>query len=156
MDEEDFGEFGISRKKITAVDDYSKGGDFGADPRVSESENVRFTVGLGLAAMGKMVEGSGGNHGNRLLRKLGWKDGQGIGARKRAKESEVLGALGRRVGPTMPSGNELERYTPITFAPKDCCPIKFTAKSDNKGLGFAGTSFSSAMATNSKGRIRIE
>jgi len=88
MDDEDFGEFGIARKKITAVGDYSAGGDSNLDPKLRESENVRFTIGLGLAAVGKIVSGSEGNWGNRLLRKLGWKDGQGIGARKRKMVTE--------------------------------------------------------------------
>ena len=151
MDDEDFGEFGISRKKITTVQDFAAPDEaMGADKRVKDSENVRFTVGLGLAAMGKISAGSEANWGNRLLRRLGWRDGQGVGARKRAKEADLMGTLGRRVGPTMPSGDELAAYQPITFAPKDCCPINFSAKADNKGLGFVGENFSSVMATNSK------
>ena len=39
----------------------------------------------------------------------------------------------RRLGPTMPSGNELAAVQPVTFAPKDCVPIKFVVKKDNKG-----------------------
>ena len=52
----------------------------------------------------------------------------------------------------MPTGNELESYAPVTFAPKDCVPIVFSVKRDNKGLGFHGENFSSATATNSQGK----
>ena len=57
----------------------------GLDSRAAESGNVNLTVGLGLAAMSKIVTGSERNWGHVLLRHLGWKDGQGIGARRKAK-----------------------------------------------------------------------
>jgi hypothetical protein len=150
MDDDDFGEFGIAHRKIQARADFGKADVF-ADSGVKDSDALKFTLGLGLAAATRIVSGSESNWGNKLLRKLGWKDGQGIGARKRAKQSEVHGNLGKRIGPAMPSRDALEASQPITFAPKDCCPISFQAKSDNKGLGFKGVSaFGSQMATNSK------
>ena len=54
----------------------------------------------------------------------------------------------RRLGPTMPTGNELDAYRPVTFAPKDCVSIKFVVKADNKGLGFVGTTSLGGMASN--------
>ena len=73
---------------------------------------MNLTVGLGLAAMSKIVTGSERNWGHVLLRHLGWKDGQGIGARRKARENEVMDTGPRRLGPTMPTGNELEKYKP--------------------------------------------
>ena len=61
----------------------------GLDSRAAESGNVNLTVGLGLAAMSKIVTGSERNWGHVLLRYLGWKDGQGIGARRKAKVSYI-------------------------------------------------------------------
>merc|ERR1711970_1480054 len=110
---------------------------------------MKLTVGLGLAAMQKMVSGSERNWGHVLLRKLGWKVGQGVGARRRAKENEVMKSGVRRHGPTMPTGDELINNTPVTFAPKDCVAIRFEIKRDNKGIGFHGVSGTSEMASNS-------
>ena len=122
----------------------------GLDGRAAESGNVNLTVGLGLAAMSKIVTGSERNWGHVLLRHLGWKDGQGIGARRKARENEVMDTGPRRLGPTMPTGNELQQYKPVSFAPKDCVSIKFVVKADNKGLGFQGvTSSLGDQATNS-------
>ena len=84
----------------------------GLDGRAAESGNVNLTVGLGLAAMSKIVTGSERNWGHVLLRHLGWKDGQGIGARRKARENEVMDTGPRRLGPTMPTGNELQQYKP--------------------------------------------
>lgn len=57
MDDEDFGEFGIARKKIVAKDNFAIG-EFGQqDQRVRDSDNVRFTIGLGMEAISRMVEG---------------------------------------------------------------------------------------------------
>ena len=61
----------------------------------------------------------------------------------------------RRLGPTMPTGNELDAFRPVTFAPKDCVSIKFVVKADNKGLGFVGTSSLGGMASNSRLEIFV-
>ena len=110
----------------------------GLDSQASQSGHMKLTVGLGLAAMEKLVAGSERNWGHVLLRKLGWKDGQGVGARRKAKQNEVMDSGPRRLGPTMPTGNELASVVPVTFAPKDCTSIKFEIKKDNKGIGFSG------------------
>ena len=88
MDEEDFGQFGFASKKITAKGSFAKDTVAGLDSKASESGHMKLTVGLGLAAMQKIVSGSERNWGHVLLRKLGWKDGQGIGARKKAKQEK--------------------------------------------------------------------
>ena len=154
MDDEDFGEFGFAAKKISTKGNFSKDVVPGLDGRAAESGNMKLTVGLGLAAMQKLVSGSERNWGHVLLRKLGWNDGQGIGARRRAKQNEVMNTGPRRHGPTMPTGDELASHAPVTFAPKDCVAIRFDIKRDNKGIGFHGVSGTSEMASNSAALAR--
>merc|ERR1712131_40579 len=160
MDDEDFGQFGFASKKISAKGSFAKDTVPGLDSQASQSGHMKLTVGLGLAAMQKLVAGSERNWGHVLLRKLGWKDGQGVGARRKAKQNEIMDSGPRRLGPTMPSGNELASVTPVTFAPKDCTSIKSDIKKDNKGIGFSGVgtglgamgSQSSALALSVGGR----
>lgn len=67
--------------------------------------------------------------GTRLLRKMGWKDGQGIGpkVRRRARLDTKPGA-----------GGEADKT--FLFAPENVSVVGFARKTDRKGLGFEGGS----------------
>ncbi|KAK5662071.1 hypothetical protein OQA88_10185 [Cercophora sp. LCS_1] len=66
--------------------------------------------------------------GAKLLRKMGWKDGQGIGPKIRRKAELGLRSEGGEKGNT------------YFFAPENVPMIAFLKKTNHKGLGFAGES----------------
>lgn len=93
--------------------------------------------GLGDSAQREMQAGGlaglfrpqGDTMGLRLLRKMGWKDGQGIGPRikRAARLDDGNGAL---------QANAAVH----SFAPKNVPVVKLVEKTDKKGLGFQGQS----------------
>lgn len=66
--------------------------------------------------------------GTKLLRKMGWKDGQGVGPKVR-----------RKARLDVKSGNG-EKPDTYLFAPENIGMISFARKTDRKGLGFEGES----------------
>lgn len=74
-----------------------------------------------------LFKSSGDTFGLKLLRKMGWKDGQGIGPKvRRQARLDLGGAL---------SGASDQTHL---FAPEDARMIQFIRKADRKGLGFEG------------------
>jgi G patch domain-containing protein 1 len=66
--------------------------------------------------------------GTKLLRKMGWKDGQGVGPKVRRKARlDVKSGAG-------------EKGDTFLFAPENVSMISFARKTDRKGLGFEGES----------------
>ncbi|RKP06324.1 hypothetical protein THASP1DRAFT_31858 [Thamnocephalis sphaerospora] len=94
--------------------------------------------------------------GIRLLKRMGWKDGQGIGPRQTptARATTVLDddddddsfggfsnsygyGLGAKKKPSSAStASTTLRSTEITFAPKDVAIVEFKDKKDQQGLGY--------------------
>ena len=75
-----------------------------------------------------ILKTTGDTMGVRLLRKMGWRDGQGIGPKVRRKarldeEDDLAGA------------DDQEMHS---FAPENSQMISFVRKNDRKGLGYAG------------------
>ena len=70
----------------------------------------------------------GENTGVKLLKKMGWREGQGVGPRikRKARLSEQNGSGGNEAGDEH------------LFAPEDSRMIAFIRKNDQKGLGFEG------------------
>lgn len=64
--------------------------------------------------------------GTKLLRKMGWKDGQGVGPKVRRKAR-----LDVKLGST-------DKADTFLFAPENVGMISFARKTDRKGLGFEG------------------
>jgi G patch domain-containing protein 1 len=99
--------------------------------------------------------------GIRLLRKLGWKEGQGIGPRAKRKLQHKKGGSGEAAagnmkiyGCALPPGSDGEDVEEeseddycqtITFAPKDVCPISFEPKNNVHGIGYRGLDPRSAL-----------
>ncbi|KAL2150853.1 hypothetical protein VTH82DRAFT_7416 [Thermothelomyces myriococcoides] len=73
-----------------------------------------------------LFRAEGDTMGKRLLKKMGWKEGQGIGPKVRRKARLEL-----RDDPSNPG----ETYL---FAPEDVPMISFAPKTDHKGLGYEG------------------
>ena len=106
MDEEDLREIEES-KNLTTTQDFD---GFGS----TEQDNVR------RSALMDLVRPSGETIGVRLLQRMGWKNGHGIGPKvKRKAEGDETGDL-------------------HAFAPRDPQLISFVRKMDHKGLGYEG------------------
>lgn len=153
MDEEDFGEHGIAPRQIVTSDNFKS----------VELQRKRTAVASAITA-DSLLSGLGSTLldlivpekltiGVRLLRKMGWKEGQGVGPRyekhKIKKKKKSDGA--KMYGCTLPdSGSESEasdEYVPgsVTFAPKDICPISFVPKDNAHGLGYSGINIKAAL-----------
>ena len=115
MDEEDMREAEESKKMSTA-EEYAGFVSTNEDPKRRE-------------AFMDIFRPAGDTIGVKLLKRMGWKEGQGIGPRVRRKAD-----LGETQG-----GNE-EADTTHLFAPEDPPMVSFNRKYDHKGLGLGGES----------------
>lgn len=78
------------------------------------------------AAMMGLFRPEGETMGTKLLKKMGWKEGQGIGPKVRRKAQLGL------------QGNATDKTESFLFAPENVPMITFARKTDHRGLGFAG------------------
>ncbi|NXE21566.1 GPTC1 protein, partial [Ardeotis kori] len=153
MDEEDLSEFGIAPKDITTTDDFASK----AKDRIKEK--ARQIAGVvaaipGTTAFDDLIGPSKITVGVELLRKMGWKEGQGIGPRvkrkpRRQKPDPTVKVYGCALPPGLSEGSEDEEdeYQPenVTFAPKDVMPVDVTPKENVHGLGYKGLDPSQAL-----------
>ncbi|XP_057242233.1 G patch domain-containing protein 1 isoform X3 [Malurus melanocephalus] len=153
MDEEDLSEFGIAPKDITTTDDFASK----AKDRIKEK--ARQIAGVvapipGTTTFDDLVGPSKLTVGVELLRKMGWKEGQGIGPRvkrkpRRQKPDPTVKVYGCALPPGLSEGSEDEEdeYQPenVTFAPKDVMPVDLTPKENVHGLGYKGLDPSQAL-----------
>ncbi|KAM7224048.1 hypothetical protein V8F06_000521 [Rhypophila decipiens] len=112
MDEEDLAEAEESRKLQTSADFAGLGS--------TETDAARLGGLMGI------FRAQGETMGTKLLRKMGWKDGQGIGPKVRRQAQ-----LGLQVDSR--DGNQTH-----LFAPENVPMIRFNRKTDHKGLGYGG------------------
>ncbi|NWH61299.1 GPTC1 protein, partial [Geococcyx californianus] len=153
MDEEDLSEFGIAPKGITTTD------DFASKAKDKIKEKARQIAGVaaaipGTSAFDDLIGPSKITVGVELLRKMGWKEGQGIGPRVkrkpvRQKPDPAVKIYGCALPPGLSEGSEDEEdeYQPenVTFAPKDVMPVDLTPKENVHGLGYKGLDPSQAL-----------
>ncbi|CAK7262587.1 hypothetical protein SEPCBS119000_000035 [Sporothrix epigloea] len=116
MDEEDLADAEEARK-IQTSHAYAGFGLTADDASRSSADGSSTLAGL--------FRTTGETKGQTLLKKMGWKEGQGIGPKVRRTARLDVGKL------------EDHRST-FLFAPKDCTLIRLVKKSDHKGLGFQG------------------
>lgn len=114
MDEEDIREAEESRKLHT-TDDFA---GFGS----TDTDSTR------RAGLMDLLKAGGETMGVKLLKKMGWREGQGIGPKVRRRAD--LGAEAAQ------GGEEPDKT--YLFAPEDTPMIAFVQKKDHKGLGFEG------------------
>jgi G patch domain-containing protein 1 len=112
MDEEDLAEAEESRRIQTQAAFSGLG---------TTADDATRTSGL----MG-LFRAEGDTMGTKLLKRMGWKEGQGIGPKVRRKARLEL-----RSDTNDPGGTHL-------FAPENVSMISFVRKTDHKGLGYAG------------------
>uniref|UniRef100_A0A8C8R864 G-patch domain containing 1 n=1 Tax=Pelusios castaneus TaxID=367368 RepID=A0A8C8R864_9SAUR len=146
MDEEDLGEYGIAPKEIITTD------DFASRTKDKRKEKARQIAGAaasipGATALDDLIAPAKTTIGVELLRKMGWKEGQGIGPRvkrkpRKQKPDPEVKVYGCALPPDGSEGSEDEEdeYQPenVTFAPKDVMPVDLTPKENVHGLGYKG------------------
>ncbi|KAI1387263.1 DUF1604-domain-containing protein [Hypoxylon trugodes] len=131
MDEEDLADAEEAQKLQTARDFAGLGNTDGD--------------GLGRRGGGltDLFRTQGETMGVKLLRKMGWKDGQGIGPKVRRKARLDVGS--GKPGSTTQDGPDT-----YLFAPENVSMISFVKKLDRKGLGFEGESKLTPMGPNAQ------
>ncbi|MGH0115812.1 UNVERIFIED_CONTAM: hypothetical protein FKN15_046997 [Acipenser sinensis] len=143
----DLGEHGIAPKEIMTTDDFSSK----VKDRIEEKARALAALSApipGATILEDLVAAAKISVGVQLLRKMGWKEGQGVGPRvKRKPQKQKPDTDMKFYGCPLPpessykSENEDDDdYAPenVTFAPKDIMPIDFTPKEGLHGLGYRG------------------
>ncbi|CAG8598017.1 8672_t:CDS:10 [Paraglomus occultum] len=129
MDEEDLEEFGQSQKLVTTEDFDAFGStarDLARKRAIATAMNESGSV-LGVLP-DRFIDDLISCKGIRLLKQMGWREGQGVGPRVPASSRKEDGESGSDVDSTYTSD--------ITFAPKDTQLIQFNQKNNNFGLGY--------------------
>ncbi|XP_068597974.1 G patch domain-containing protein 1 [Brachionichthys hirsutus] len=154
MDEEDFSEHGIAPRQITTSREFSSGR---RDEVQEKARAVCAQASLiaGDTLLEELIAPARLSVGVELLRRMGWREGQGVGPRvkrkarrQQAETSRPRDGDGRVHGCRPPPGSEEsehededdEEFAPedVTFAPKDVTPVDFTPKVGVQGLGYRG------------------
>ncbi|KAI0839977.1 DUF1604-domain-containing protein [Hypoxylon sp. FL0890] len=132
MDEEDLADAAEAQKLQTAQGFAGLG---------STDEDGLMRPGGGLADLFRV---QGETMGVKLLRRMGWKDGQGIGPKVRRKAR-------LDVGTGKPGGTTQDGDDTYLFAPDNVPMISLVKKLDRKGLGYEGESRLTPMQTSTQG-----
>ncbi|XP_053679549.1 G patch domain-containing protein 1 homolog [Anopheles nili] len=160
MDEEDLGEFGIAPQRVQAKDDFAHSGGS------SNSSKRKFELGLskgpipGKPVLRALLEPAKEKTAVKMLKKMGWREGQGIGERQTKHEKKQANArtnkeqyLMKMYGceiPGRPSDEDADRDEgddgsensdsdyEVTFAPDDFDPLVASLKNNTFGLGYSG------------------
>uniref|UniRef100_A0A672ZEE3 G patch domain containing 1 n=1 Tax=Sphaeramia orbicularis TaxID=375764 RepID=A0A672ZEE3_9TELE len=146
MDEEDFSEHGIAPREITTSQEFSSGH---RDETREKARAVNAQAALipGDTLLEELIAPAQSSIGVELLRKMGWREGQGVGPRvKRKPRRQQPDNSTKLYGCAMPpAGSEEsevgeEEFAPenVTFAPKDVTPVDFTPRLGLQGLGYSG------------------
>uniref|UniRef100_A0A8K9V927 G patch domain containing 1 n=1 Tax=Oncorhynchus mykiss TaxID=8022 RepID=A0A8K9V927_ONCMY len=147
MDEEDLGDHGIAPRQITTTADFASGRKDVIRDKARAITSLSAPI-PGDTVLEDLVAPARSSMGVELLRKMGWKDGQGVGPRvKRRLCKQRADSATRAFGSASPPNGSSEsqdeedgEFLPenVTFAPKDVTPIDFTPKVDLHGLGYRG------------------
>ncbi|ETS78191.1 hypothetical protein PFICI_10253 [Pestalotiopsis fici W106-1] len=126
MDEEDLAEK-AENEKLQTADGFA---GLGSTQRDGANQG-------GLAGLFRV---QGDTMGVKLLRRMGWKEGQGIGPKVRRKARLDIG------------GKHQDNTDTHLFAPENVQMIAIVKKLDRKGLGYAGESKLTPVSTNTKAK----
>ncbi|GFN80022.1 G patch domain-containing protein 1, partial [Plakobranchus ocellatus] len=150
MDDEDLEEHGIAPRKFATAGIFTS--EERSRKRVRDANQIASSSQLDLgAALNEIVAPGNLTIGIKLLRKMGWKEGQGLGPRmkqkKKAKKKISQPVHGLKIygcaPPPSDDSDSTEEFVPedmssVTFAPKDITPISVLPKENVHGLGYRG------------------
>ncbi|XP_070759386.1 G patch domain-containing protein 1 [Enoplosus armatus] len=147
MDEEDFGEHGIAPREITTSQEFSSSRRDVAREK-ARAVNAQAALIPGDTLLEELIAPARTSIGVELLRRMGWKEGQGVGPRVKRKAhrqqtdggSRVYGCVLPPAGSEDSEDNDDEEFAPenVTFAPKDVTPVDFNPRLGVQGLGYRG------------------
>ncbi|XP_073693124.1 G patch domain-containing protein 1 isoform X1 [Garra rufa] len=146
MDEEDFGEHGIAPQEIVTTEDFASERKDQLKDKARAVSSLAALIPGDTGLLEELIAPARSSIGVELLRKMGWKDGQGVGPRLKRKQhkqstdaTKVYGCVLPRNG-SEESEEDDDEFAPenVTFAPKDVVPVNFTPKVDSHGLGYRG------------------
>ncbi|CAL1685913.1 unnamed protein product [Lasius platythorax] len=144
MDEEDTSLFGIAPKGIQATSDYADHGHKGKKrEKISQDNNGPIP---GAPVLKELLKPVKETVGIVLLKKMGWKPGQGVGSRLTKKEKQKIKQRNEKLkllqeNPEMVGSNSEDsddNSTNITFAPDDYEPFRCKPKDNYFGIGYSG------------------
>ncbi|KAF7721157.1 hypothetical protein EC973_005154 [Apophysomyces ossiformis] len=133
MDEEDLQELAGSKKLVATEEFDILGGterELAARQKQKEEEERGGALGFLGSSLMNLVGPTKESVGIRLLSKMGWKPGQGIGPRLTQKQKQALSMDDEE------EDIEDDRMANITFAPRDTPIVDFSAKTNTYGLGY--------------------
>ncbi|KAM3723706.1 G patch domain-containing protein [Dirofilaria immitis] len=143
MDEEDLGEFGIAARQIkTSVD---VGGDNSDRHLLAWERNMQSSFESSLSVhLQKIIKPIRDSMGLQLLKKMGWREGHGIGSKmsRKALEKQKLNddrICGKRGFYNEAAVREADEMVPnFLFAPGDFNPTILKSSEGVHGLGYCG------------------
>ncbi|CAK9797616.1 G patch domain-containing protein 1 [Anthophora quadrimaculata] len=145
MDEEDTSQFGIAPKGIRATDDYVDHGQRGTKRERITQDNGPIP---GTPVLKELLKPVKETVGIMLLKKMGWRPGQGVGSRLTKKEKAKIKSRNEKIrhmqqkSRIASSGSSSEDseddYGNVTFAPDDYEPFRCNPKDNYFGIGYSG------------------
>uniref|UniRef100_A0A8C2DRJ3 G patch domain containing 1 n=1 Tax=Cyprinus carpio TaxID=7962 RepID=A0A8C2DRJ3_CYPCA len=145
MDEEDFSEHGIAPREIVTTDDFASERKDQLKDKARAVSSLAALIPGDTGLLEELIAPARSSIGVELLRKMGWKDGQGVGPRLKRKQrkqnDDAVQVYGCALPPNASEESEDDdEFAPenVTFAPKDVVPVDFTPKVDSHGLGYRG------------------
>ncbi|XP_029647833.2 LOW QUALITY PROTEIN: G patch domain-containing protein 1-like [Octopus sinensis] len=153
MDDDDFSEHGIAPRKIVTSDHFKS--EEGATKRKNLANSLLSTNSFLHNVDGALLDfivPEKISIGVKLLRKMGWKEGQGVGPRQRKRRKKELKSSNKKLYgcAAVPSDSDSEisddnSLQHVEFAPKDMCRISFHVKDNLHGLGYSGINIKAAL-----------
>ncbi|XP_055694624.1 G patch domain-containing protein 1 homolog [Lutzomyia longipalpis] len=155
MDNEDMGEFGIAPRRIQTQEDFTIG-----NSSKKRTYTVAFASTTTEGILHKLLAPAKDNIGTRLLRKMGWREGQGVGVRltrrekkeaktQHLKEQQIAKRYGCEMIPSLGASKEdstsEDSDMEVTFAPDDYNTFAIAPKNNVFGLGYSGLDRSSML-----------
>uniref|UniRef100_A0A4W6CV55 G patch domain containing 1 n=1 Tax=Lates calcarifer TaxID=8187 RepID=A0A4W6CV55_LATCA len=145
MDEEDFSEHGIAPREITTSQEFSSSRRDAAREK-ARAINAQTALIPGDTLLEDLIAPARSSIGVELLRRMGWKEGQGVGPRVKRKARRQQTDEVRLYGCALPpagsedSEDDDDDFAPenVTFAPKDVTPVDFSPRLGVQGLGYRG------------------
>uniref|UniRef100_A0A3B4WGV7 G patch domain containing 1 n=1 Tax=Seriola lalandi dorsalis TaxID=1841481 RepID=A0A3B4WGV7_SERLL len=153
MDEEDFSEHGIAPREITTSQEFSSSRRDEAREK-ARAVNAQAALIPGDTLLEELIAPARSSIGVELLRRMGWKEGQGVGPRVKRKPrrqqtescntshdaARLYGCALPPAGSEDSEDDDDDDFAPenVTFAPKDVTPVDFNPRLGVQGLGYRG------------------
>ncbi|XP_001604956.1 G patch domain-containing protein 1 homolog [Nasonia vitripennis] len=149
MDEEDTGQFGIAPTAIRATQEYSDETHKGKKRERAKQDSSGPIP--GTPVLRELLKPVRERAGVMLLKKMGWRPGQGVGPRLTKKEKKHQRKQRENIkvyGCSLPSqqskysesesGSSDDEFADVTFAPDDYEPFRCNPKDNYFGIGYSG------------------